>query len=212
MPDWRRGEQETPPQNCQSDKQRNKRYAEIVRRLEKELKYSRYLHTLGVAFTAASLAMAHGADVAQAEEAGLLHDCAKCIGEDEMIRLCEENGVEITVAERRSPFLLHAKAGAILARQEYGVTDREVLRAITWHTTGRPAMTLLEKIIFLADYIEPGRCEAPRLPQIRALAFRDLDGALRAVLDDTMAYLRAQGEPIDPMTERTQAYYAGQEE
>lgn len=189
-------------------KNKNKRYGEIIKKLEQELKYSRYLHTLGVAYTATSLAMRYGEDLDRTQTAGLLHDCAKCIGEERMTALCREHGVEITAAEEKSPFLLHAKAGAILAREEYGVSDPDVLSAICWHTTGRPAMTQLEKIIFVADYIEPGRQEAPHLDKIRALAFQDLDQTVLAIAEDTLDYLRATGEAIDPMTEQTRDYYA----
>ncbi len=189
-------------------KERQKRYSVFTKKLEKELKYSRYLHTLGVAFTATSMAMVHGADIEKAETAGLLHDCAKCLGDKESIRLCEKEHIEVTQMERRNPSLLHAKAGVAVAREEYGITDEEILGAIRWHTTGKPGMTKLEKIIFIADYIEPGRCEAPGLPGIRRLAFQDLDACMLQILSDTLQYLKETGKEIDSATEETRAYYA----
>lgn len=179
----------------------------IIRKLEKNLKYKRFIHTLGVSSTAACLAMRWGADMDKAETAGLLHDCAKSMELDDMRRLCKEAGLEISAYENKSSALLHAKAGSILARTEYGCTDEEILMAIRSHTTGRPGMSLLEKIIFVADYIEPGRTEAPALAPIRTLSFENLDAAVVRILHDTLAYLEEKGSDIDPATLRTYTFY-----
>lgn len=179
----------------------------LYKELEKQLKYSRFIHTMGVTFTATSLAMRYGADARKAELAGLLHDCAKYIPVEEMERICEEGGLEISSFERGNSALLHSKAGSVLARTKYGVTDKEILDAIRFHTTGRPGMTLLDKIVFVADYLEPGREEAPDLPEVRPLAFRDLDQALLLILSDTLTYLNGTGKRIDPMTQRTYEFY-----
>lgn len=179
----------------------------LYKELEKQLKYSRFIHTMGVTFTATSLAMRYGADAKKAELAGLLHDCAKYIPVEEMERICEEGGLEISSFERGNSALLHSKAGSVLARTKYGVTDKEILDAIRFHTTGRPGMTLLDKIVFVADYLEPGREEAPDLPEVRPLAFRDLDQALLLILSDTLTYLNGTGKRIDPMTQRTYEFY-----
>lgn len=179
----------------------------LYKELEKQLKYSRFVHTMGVTFTATSLAMRYGADVKRAELAGLLHDCAKYVPVDEMERICREGGLEISSFERGNGALLHSKAGSVLARTKYGVTDKEVLDAIRFHTTGRPGMTLLDKIIFIADYMEPGREEAPDLSIVRPLAFSDLDQALLQILSDTLDYLEGTGKKIDPMTRRTWEFY-----
>lgn len=181
---------------------------ELYKDVEKELKYSRFIHSMGVTFTATSLAMRYGADEKKAELAGLLHDCAKYVPVEEMEDLCEKGGVEISSFEKGNPSLLHSKAGSVLARTRYGVTDKEVVDAIRFHTTGRPGMTLLEKIIFIADYMEPGREEAPDLSEVRALAFQDIDQALLRILSDTLAYLNASGKKIDPMTQKTYEFYA----
>lgn len=179
----------------------------LYKELEKQLKYSRFVHTMGVTFTATSLAMRYGADVKRAELAGLLHDCAKYVPVDEMERICREGGLEISSFERGNSALLHSKAGSVLARTKYGVTDKEVLDAIRFHTTGRPGMTLLDKIVFIADYMEPGREEAPDLSIVRPLAFSDLDQALLQILSDTLDYLEGTGKKIDPMTRRTWEFY-----
>lgn len=91
--------------------------------------------------------------------------------------------------------------------EEYEVTDSDIIHAILNHTTGRPGMSLLEKIIFVADYIEPGRDKAANLDEIRQMAFVSLDAALLRILQDTLLYLESTGEEIDPMTRRTYDYY-----
>lgn len=179
----------------------------IRKAMEKVQDEKRYEHTLGVAYTATALAMCHGASVENAELAGLLHDCAKCMEDDKKIALCEKHHISMTELERRNPFLLHAKVGSFLAMNTYKVHDQDVINAILNHTTGRPGMSLLEKIIFVADYIEPGRKQAPNLAEIRPLAFRDLDGALCRILEDTLKYLQETPGEIDPMTRKTYSFY-----
>lgn len=180
---------------------------EIETQLKKELDKERFRHTLGVMYTAASLAMAHGGNMEQAMYAGLLHDCAKCIPNDQKIQLCLEYNIEITESEKHSPFLLHAKLGAYLAQEKYGITDSEILHAIQVHTTGAPNMNLLDKIIYIADYIEPNRDKAANLPVVRRLAFEDLDQTMLLILRDTLSYLENKKGEIDPMTARTYEYF-----
>lgn len=167
----------------------------------------RFEHTLGVAYTAVALAMKYGVSLKDAELAGLLHDCAKCLSHEEKIAICTDNNIVMTAVERRNPFLLHAKVGHFLAKTTYEVEDEDILNAILYHTTGRPEMSLLEKIIFIADYIEPGRDQAPNLTEIRKLAFEDIDKALLWILEDTLNYLKSGGGEIDPMTQTTFDYY-----
>lgn len=175
--------------------------------LSEELDKKRYAHTLGVAYTAVSLAMAHGTDMYNAYLAGLLHDNAKCISSEKKRKLCKKYDIVLNEAEDKNPDLLHAKLGAIRAREKYHVEDRAVLEAIKYHTTGKPAMTELEKIIYIADYIEPNRKMLPGLPEIRATAFRDLNRAMVLILKNTLAYLREKEVFIDPMTLKTYEYY-----
>lgn len=175
--------------------------------LEKSLDSKRYEHTLGVEFTAAALAMRYNGSVYNAQLAGLLHDCAKCLPIDKMLSICEKNQIDVTDIEKRNSSLLHSKVGSFLAEKEYGVTDSDVLNAIYNHTTGRPGMSLLEKIVFVADYIEPGRMNAPNLQEIRKLAFTNLEQAMVRILQDTLSYLNENDGEIDSMTARTYAYY-----
>lgn len=180
---------------------------EIEKQLKKELDKERFTHTMGVMYTAAALAMAHGADMDQALYAGLLHDCAKCIPNEEKLSLCEKYQISISDAERKSPSLLHAKLGAYFAKSIYGIEDEVILHAIKVHTTGEPGMNLLDKIIYIADYIEPNRNQAPNLTAIRKLAFQDLDKTMEKILSDTLQYLTEKGEEIDPLTNETYQYF-----
>ena len=138
--------------------------------------------------------------------AGLLHDCGKYCDVNEQIRLCRKHDIELSDAELEVPALIHAKLGTYLARQEYGITDSEILNAITYHTTGRPSMTIIEKIVYLADYIEPGRKKIPGLSEVRAAAFDDIDSAVRMTAESTLAFLKRAGRKVDPTTEKTCQY------
>jgi predicted HD superfamily hydrolase involved in NAD metabolism len=179
----------------------------IRKAMERALDARRYEHTLGVEYTAAALAMRYDASIKNAQLAGLLHDCAKCLSDEKRLSLCEKHNISINETERRNPALLHAKVGSFLAMDEYGVDDPDVIYAILNHTTGRPGMSTLEKIIFVADYIEPGRHKASNLDEIRHLAFEDLDAAMIHILGDTLEYLESEGGDIDPMTRKTYDYY-----
>ena len=141
------------------------------------------------------------------ELAGLLHDCAKCIPNGKKLKLCEKHNIQISETERRNPFLLHAKLGAFLAMDRYGVEDKEIISAILNHTTGKPNMSLLDKIVYVADYIEPRRSKAENLEEIRKLAFLDLDQALYQILSDTLKYLDKGSGEIDNMTMKAYEYY-----
>ena len=181
-------------------------------KLEKEMRdvlpFKRYRHSLGVADTAACLAFVHGADEKKARLAGILHDCAKYLSDDELLKICRKNQIAVTKNEEKKPDLLHAKVGAHLANTIYGVTDREVLSAIRYHTTGRPEMSLLEKIIFVADYIEPTRKDLPNFNMIRRTAFTDLDTAVFLEAQGTLEYLKEKSAAIDPATTETFVYYS----
>jgi len=175
--------------------------------MEKVLDEKRYEHTLGVAYTAANLASIYGANIKDAQTAGLLHDCAKCIEDDKKHTICIKHNITINSIEEKTPFLLHAKVGGFLAMKKYGVTDQNIINAIINHTTGRPNMTLLEKIVYVADYIEPNRKSLPNLENIRKMAYQDIDIALLHILEDTLQYLNSTKEEIDPLTQKTYEYY-----
>lgn len=182
----------------------------LKKKIKKVLDRERYQHTLGVAYTASSLAMRYGLDPERLFQAGLLHDCAKNIPNPEKYTLCRKYGIELNNTEKKAPYLLHSKLGAYLAEHTYGIRDAEILNAIRYHTTGRPGMSLPEEIIFTADYIEPNRDRAPNLREIRQRAFVDLESAIVEILEDTLYYLEKGDRPIDPMTRQTYEYYIGE--
>lgn len=184
---------------------------EIQKKLEKKLKKERYIHTLGVMYTAGALAMCYGEDIHPAMTAGLLHDCGKFASNKEQMELCKQYRIPLTESEIQVPALIHAKLGAYLADHIYGIKDCQILDAILYHTTGKPEMNLLEKIIFLADYIEPGRKMIPGLPEVRKLAFQDIDSAVCLCTELTLQYLEQSNRQIDPMTRRTYEYYKRRE-
>lgn len=188
----------------------NSKIPEFREKLQKKLNPGRYEHSLSVAFTCICLAMRYGYPIDQAEVAGMLHDCAKGYDNDTIIRHCEKKGIEITEDERKAPAVLHAKYGAWLAEHTYDIHDQEIIDAIACHTTGKPAMGLLDKILYVADYIEARRDKAEDLPVIRRLAFEDLDEALYQILEGNLNYLGKKGAFIDPMTQKTYDYYKQQ--
>lgn len=182
-------------------------FIKMEKKLAKYLDENRFAHTLGVMYTCASLAMVHGYDLENAQAAGLLHDCAKCIPTKKKLKLCSHHKIPVTDFEKEHPLLLHAKLGAYIARKKYDIEDEEILSAITYHTTGRREMSLLEKIVYIADYIEPMRNKAPNLDKIRRLAFQDLDECLYEILKDTLEYLDENPQNVDNITKEAFSYY-----
>lgn len=173
---------------------------EIRKSLKKKLDPFRYEHTLGVAYTCQALAMRYEYDLQKAELAGLLHDCAKRFDRETMLLKCQKREIPMSEREIRDPFLLHAKLGAWYAQNKYGIEDEEILSAIACHTTGKTDMTLLDKILYVADYIEPGRYKAKELPEMRKLAFIDLDLACLSIMESILNYLESSNNPIDTAT------------
>ena len=181
---------------------------EMLEKLKGKLSDKRFVHSIGVEYTAACLAMTYKADLQKARIAGLLHDCAKCLATEEKLKKAEKFGLNINKSERQDPELLHGKLGAYYAKTKYGVTDKEILDAITYHTTGRPEMTLMDKIIFVADYIEPNRCNIPGLDEIRKTAFVDLDETIVMICANSIEYLKRSSKEIDAKTLETYEYYS----
>lgn len=179
----------------------------IIIRLKGKISDKRFEHSLGVEYTAACMAMVHGADVEKARLAGLLHDCAKGLPTGEKLEKARKHNLPVNKFEEKNPDMLHAKLGAFYARYKYGVTDEEVLDAIQYHTTGRPNMSLLEKIIFVADYIEPNRKMIRDMEEIRREAFQDLDQCVLHILKNTLDYLNNTTMDMDYMTQMTYNYY-----
>lgn len=178
-------------------------------KMEEKLGHHRYIHSVGVAGTAVSLAMKYGENIYKAQIAGILHDCAKCYDDEELVRLCRKKEIEVTDFEEKHGFLLHAKYGAYLAENKYGIRDEDILNAIRWHTTGREGMSLLEKIVFISDYIEPTRNKAENLSSIRYVAFNgnDIDKVLLMIMRDTIKYLNASDNSIDKTTISAYEFY-----
>ena len=162
----------------------------------------RVAHVAGCESEAVRLAMHWGEDPELAAEAGILHDITKSLSYDEQLQLCEKYGIINNNSELEAPKLLHAKTGAAMARELFGVSDT-VYEAIRWHTTGKPDMSLFEKILYLADYIEPTR-DFEGIDELRELAFSDLDGAMVLGLGMTIDEIRRSGR--EPYVDTLDAY------
>ncbi len=173
------------------------------------LKPGRVAHVLGTEETAVRLARRLGADEKKARTAALLHDCTKKLSLPEQLALCEKYGAPPDALERQMPQLLHAKTGAHLARDVFAVDD-EIYGAIRWHTTGREDMTCLEKVIYLADCIEPAR-RYPGVEELRRAAAEDLDKGLTLALEMTVRRMERLGEPIHENTRKALRFLKGQE-
>ncbi len=180
---------------------------QMTAKLKEKLSAKRFEHSIGVAYTAGTMAFVHGVDYEKALIAGLLHDCAKYVPNDKKIQKCQKRKIEITECEYRNPELLHAKLSAVYAREKYDVKDEEILTAIACHTTGRPEMTTLDKIIYIADYIEPNRAVLPEMEIIRREAYTDLDKCLVHILHNCISYLEKKKAVVDPITQATYSYY-----
>ena len=158
------------------------------------LRDERVPHVEGVESTAVRLAERWGEDPDDAAEAGILHDITKAQGKEKQLKLCKKYDIMLETAEIENPALLHALTGAALAKDRFGATD-EICSAIRWHTTGRPGMTMFEKIIYLADYVEPTR-DFEGVEELRALCFENLDRAMRLGLKMSIDELRGRGRPV----------------
>lgn len=185
----------------------NKSLKNITKDLKSSLDKDRYHHTIGVSYTAICLAMRYEVDLEKAELAGLLHDCAKCIPDDKKLKKCIEHNMSISDIEKKQPYLLHAKLGAFIAMDKYGVQDKEIISAILKHTTGSADMTMLEKIIYVADYIEPNRKKAENLSLVRRVAFENIDTAVYYIMRDTLVHLQKKGIIIDTQTQKAHDFY-----
>ncbi|MCZ0756951.1 bis(5'-nucleosyl)-tetraphosphatase (symmetrical) YqeK [Anoxybacillus sp. J5B_2022] len=171
---------------------------EALEIVKKQLTEHRYQHTLGVMETAISLAKRYGADEKKAELAAIFHDYAKFRPKEEMKRIILEQNMPNDLLAYNTE-LWHAPVGAYLVQTEAGIHDEEILNAIRYHTSGRSDMTLLEKIVYVADYIEPGRI-FPGVEEVRELAQHDLDEALIQALKNTIQFLLKKNQPIYPAT------------
>ncbi|MDQ0197223.1 bis(5'-nucleosyl)-tetraphosphatase (symmetrical) YqeK [Neobacillus ginsengisoli] len=174
---------------------------EALKIVKEQLTEHRYQHTLGVVETAIQLAEKYGADVVKAEMAAIFHDYAKFRSKEEMKEIIKEQGFPHDLLEFNGE-LWHAPVGAYLVEKEAGITDREILDAIRFHTSGRINMTLLDKVVYLADYIEPGR-HFPGVDEVREIAKESLDKALIKAIQNTILFLMKKNQTVYPDTFHT---------
>ncbi|MDQ2087381.1 bis(5'-nucleosyl)-tetraphosphatase (symmetrical) YqeK [Herbivorax sp. ANBcel31] len=171
---------------------------EIKVKLKRNVIKNRFIHSINVMELAAELASVYGVDQEKAAIAGLLHDCAKNIELDRMLMLCDEFDIVVDDVERLQPKLLHGRVGAVLASKEYGIYDETILNAIRYHTLGRENMTMMEKIVFVSDYIEPNR-EFEGIEEVRELAFIDIDKTMIISLNNIIVHIIAKGALVHPV-------------
>ena len=171
------------------------------------LKHKRIPHVLGTEQEAIRLAERYGADVEKARAAALLHDCTKKLDMPAQLALCEQYGIELDELEQKALKLLHSKTGAAIARDVFGVDD-DIYSAIWYHTTGHAHMTKLEKIIYLADYIEPSR-DFPGVDTLRKVCYEDLDKGLLLGLEMTIEEMTAMGNPVHRATVEARDWLKG---
>jgi nicotinate-nucleotide adenylyltransferase len=165
---------------------------------------NRVAHVLGCRDTAAQLAQHWGADVTDAARAGLLHDITKAIDGPLQLTLCQAYGTILSDFDRKYPKTLHALTGSLVADRIFGENEA-VVSAICSHTTGKADMNLLEKIVYVADYMEPNR-DFPGVEKLREMAFTDMDKALRLGLEMTLEHLKRQGSEVSPESREALAF------
>jgi predicted HD superfamily hydrolase involved in NAD metabolism len=171
---------------------------EIKDKLKDRLTFERYKHSLGVMSTASLLAVRFGVDQKKAELAGLVHDCARDIQPDIQLKMADEFGILLDEIEKLEPELVHGPLGAAIACKEFGIDD-EVYRAVAIHSTGDTCMTPLDKVVFIADYVEPGRC-FPGVEAIKEKSFQDLDEAILSAFASTIKHVVDKGWFLHPKT------------
>jgi nicotinate (nicotinamide) nucleotide adenylyltransferase len=191
-------------QSCQENKYDLEKFNEV---LKTKITFMRYLHTQGVMHTAAALAMRYQVNISHAMTAGVLHDCGKYPTLEAQQEDIERYNIILSDDERQLTSLIHAPLGAYLAKNEYGVTEESILNAILYHSTGRPNMTMLEKIVYIADYIEPYRGDDWNYQMIRDIAFIDINKAVYKCAELTIASLKERNREVGEMTVKTLEFY-----
>lgn len=170
----------------------------LLEAIKPRMPEKRYIHTIGVTDTAMELAALYGADVKKAEVASILHDIAKYADEDWMKHIVRTEKLDARLLDWGSE-ILHGPVGAYIAQTEFHIEDEDLLNAIRFHTTGRAGMSQLEKIVFIADMIEPNR-RFDGVEALRTIARQDLEEALRACIQHSLAFLIATRQPIFPQS------------
>ncbi|MGL4874220.1 MAG: bis(5'-nucleosyl)-tetraphosphatase (symmetrical) YqeK [Clostridium sp.] len=173
--------------------------------LKNNLKENRFMHTLGVVSTAKKLAEIYGVDIEKAEMAALLHDISKNTSKDEMEKIMEENNIKLTLSEKRTPELWHGIVGPIVAKEKFNINDEEILSAIRFHTTGKENMSALDKIIYIADMIEPSRV-FDGVGEIRKKVLENLDKGVLVGMNHTIGFLLSKNSMIDENTIKARNY------
>ncbi|MEM1279031.1 MAG: bis(5'-nucleosyl)-tetraphosphatase (symmetrical) YqeK [Cyanobacteria bacterium P01_H01_bin.152] len=168
--------------------------------LQTAMPAKRLQHILRVEETAIALAEHHQLPVAQVQQAGLMHDLAKCFAPTKLLAVAAAEGWTLDPAEQQVPHLLHAPVGAVVAREQFGVTDQTVLTAIATHTLGSPDMDAISAVVYLADALEPGRGDTPQLHHLRQLSYRDLWGAVYETCVFSLQHLLENKRPVHPRT------------
>lgn len=167
---------------------------EMIKYLKENLKEKRFNHSINVRDTAVKLAKIYGEDIEKAKIAGLVHDCAKNMSNEEILDISKKNGYNIDEVCENMPSILHGYVGAYVAKNIMKIENNDILNAITYHTTGKKNMTLLEKIIYISDYIEPLR-EFPEVDQLREVAYNEgINKALILSFNNTIKYIVSKGQ------------------
>lgn len=177
----------------------------ILEKLTKMIEAKRFQHSIGVKECAEELALLYDIDANRAALAGLLHDCGKGLNKADLIQKCKKYGIEPDPISFYQKELMHGPLGAKIAENEFGIRDSEILSAIEYHTYGKRNMTVLEKIIYLADLIEPSR-SFQGVDELRTLAHKDLDKAVLKALDNSMVLVISKGRLIHPNTLEARNY------
>jgi predicted HD superfamily hydrolase involved in NAD metabolism len=175
-----------------------KRPNSLSQELSRLVSFERFRHCLQVAQTALELAVLHGVSPAQAYVAGLLHDAARGMTDERLLKVAREAGIKASSVERQVPVLLHGKIGALVAERRFGVDDSSVLEAVALHVTGAPKLEPLAELLFVADYVEPGRC-FPGVKTARSLARESIKAAADYKFLCTAHHLQSRGAPFHPL-------------
>lgn len=174
-------------------------YEMLEEQIKNRISKKRFIHSLGVVEVALRLARCYGADEEKTKIAAICHDCAKNESRESLLATAQRYGLVLDEVVHYETQLMHGPVGSLIARHELGVEDEEILSAIASHTTGKKEMTLLDKIIYLSDFVEPGR-NYPGVEALRELAFLDLDRAMIQAFDNTIRYVLSLDSVLHPNT------------
>ncbi|MDF2673969.1 MAG: hypothetical protein K0R09_2235 [Clostridiales bacterium] len=174
-------------------------YENLRNEISLKLSEKRFHHSLNVEIEAIELSKLYGSDEEKTKVAAIAHDLAKAFSDDELIKMAQKYSIKIDEIQYNFPQLLHGSVAAHICSDRFGISDLDILNAITYHTTGRKNMSLLDKIIYLADVIETGRY-FPGVEEIRKIALKDIDNALILACNSTLIYLTKENYLIHPLT------------